>query len=77
MKTLRRFISICKQITEWLATLVFGGVTFLMMLYYAEINHPAINIARLQSGMEILAQVSQFVACLAADAMRLNLPLHL
>ena len=77
MKTLRRFISICKQITEWLATLAFGGVTLLMMLYYAEINHPAINIARLQSGMEILAQVSQFVACLAADAMRLNLPLHL
>ena len=77
MKTLRRFISICKQITEWLATLAFGGVTLLMMLYYAEIKHPAINIARLQSGMEILAQVSQFVACLAADAMRLNLPLHL
>ncbi|MES2049147.1 MAG: hypothetical protein V4447_12160 [Pseudomonadota bacterium] len=75
MKTPRRFISICKQITEWLATLVFGGLTLLMMLYYAEINNPAMHITRLQRGIEILAQVSQIVACMAA--MHLNLPLHL
>ena len=77
MKTLRRFISICKQITEWLATLAFGGVTLLMMLYYAEISNPAMHITKLQNGIALLAHVSRVVACLASDAMCLNLALYL
>lgn len=77
MKTPRQLISICKQIAECFVTLVFGGVTLLMMLYYAEISNPAMNVTKMQSGIEILVQLSRLVACLASDAMQLYLPLHL
>ena len=81
MKIPSRFISFFKVLIERIATFVLGCLAMMMVLYYARISNPVINIAQVQSAMEIVDQIgqqlSQFVYCLASEVPRLNIHLYL
>lgn len=76
MKKPSRFISFCKDLVERLATLVLGSLAMIMVLYYAEINNPAINITRVERAIALVEHVSRFVVCLTSDVTRFNLHLY-
>jgi hypothetical protein len=73
MKKPSRFISFCKDLVERLATLVLGSLAMIMVLYYAEISNPALNITRVERAIAMLEHVSRFVAFLTSDVTQLNL----
>ena len=85
MKNPSRFISFFKVLIERIATFVLGCLAMMMVLYYARVSNPVINIAQVQSAIEIVDQIgqqlgeqlSQLVWCLASEVPRLNVHLYL
>ena len=89
MKNPSRFISFFKVLIERIATFVLGCLAMMMVLYYARVSNPVINIAQVQSAIEIVDQIgqqlseqlseqlSQLVWCLAYEVPRLTIHLYL
>lgn len=93
MKIPSRFISFFKVFIERIATFILGCLAMMMVLYYARKSNPVINIAQVQSAMEIVdqigqqlceqlseqisEQISQLVWCLASEVPRLNIHVYL
>lgn len=75
MKTGFRFITYCKQIAEWLATLVFGSLALLAVLVYSGIGKPLFDPAAMPTGAALVMQVSRHVLCMVPEALRVILPL--